>query len=148
LSGEYTQVTGSYHREKAFFSQFKRFDTCLTNFHLPNMLLHQACLIVAIGAIRFCSCRPSNSNVTMFAMGGFHLSDDGLIDEVDSYDFAADKWSRVANLITPRRGFGAASLGGLVYAVGGHDNDPGRVDVYDPAANKWSLGVRLSTPRQ
>ena len=38
---------------------------------------------------------------------------------VEVYDFDAKTWSKVADLPHGRRGLGAATVGGLVYAVGG-----------------------------
>lgn len=51
---------------------------------------------------------------------------------------------------TPRLGLGAASINGIVYAVGGGDYSCGTysmVEAYDPATDTWTTKAPMPTPR-
>jgi N-acetylneuraminic acid mutarotase len=79
----------------------------------------------------------------------------GNVDVVEELDPAGPTLRRVAGLPTARGGLGAATLGGLVYAVGGEGFGPGappngvfpEVEVYDPGRDRWSAATPMRTPR-
>ncbi|CAK9294633.1 unnamed protein product [Gordionus sp. m RMFG-2023] len=54
-----------------------------------------------------------------------------------------------AGMITPRHGLGVATLGGLIYAVGGHDGWSylNTVERYDPQAKTWSFVAQMNLAR-
>ena len=62
-----------------------------------------------------------------------------------------ETWRTHAVLPTPRTEGAAATLGALIYYIGGIDQRNGTtvatVDVYDPATDRWSAGVALPEPR-
>ena len=65
------------------------------------------------------------------------------------YDPAADTWTELAPMPTPRGALGVAAIGEDIYAVGGigESGDTGTVEVYDTATNSWSVQASLPTPR-
>ena len=60
-------------------------------------------------------------------------------------------WTNKAPMPTPRSGLGAASINGIVYAVGGADaggcNPYSTVEAYDPVTNTWTTKAPMPTPR-
>jgi N-acetylneuraminic acid mutarotase len=55
-------------------------------------------------------------------------------------------WSTKASMLSPRASFGAATVNGIVHAVGGFNPSlPMSVDAYDPASNSWSTVSQLPT---
>ena len=87
---------------------------------------------------------------TLYAIGGQQRHDTDPVDvaAVHAYDAAADRWTAVASLPTPRSHFEAATFvrDGRIYVVGGPNNTTslfikgaGLADilVYDPAADRW-----------
>ena len=75
----------------------------------------------------------------------------GNVSFVEVYDPATEKWSRRRDMIFPRGGFTAATLGGRIHVTGGEDLVAGRTfaqhQVYDPAARGWSLLPELPKAR-
>ena len=60
---------------------------------------------------------------------------------VQAYQPASGTWSRLAPLPRPRAWLGAATVNGVVYALGGegpNGHNHGNVWAYDAAANRWS----------
>ena len=58
-------------------------------------------------------------------------------------------WSTKASMPTARAAFGAATVNGIVYAMGGGDpNQPQPVDAFDPATNAWSTVSQMQTSRE
>ncbi len=98
----------------------------------------------------------------LYAMGGFHeapVCDPAYLGSpcyealatVEAYDPATDTWTTKAPMPTPRLMFGAATVNGIIYAVGGQE--PGvnswlaTVEAYDPAADSWTTKAPMPTPR-
>jgi N-acetylneuraminic acid mutarotase len=58
-----------------------------------------------------------------------------------------DKWTRKADISTPRHSLSVSAIDGMIYAIGGGKGsdrllgatslDPGPVEVYDPRTGKW-----------
>ena len=58
-------------------------------------------------------------------------------------------WSTKTSLSTARSGIGAATVNGIVYALGGGSpNQVQPVDAYDPVANTWSTVAQMQTSRE
>ena len=61
-------------------------------------------------------------------------------DEHWIYDAAADAWSDLAPLPTPRNSAAGAVVGSVLYVIGGRtvsDGNTGVVEVYDPLSDRW-----------
>lgn len=98
----------------------------------------------------------------LFAVGGYDERGivDGLLSSCEAFDAAAQWWDPDrAALRRPRWGHGCASLGGLVYAVGGCSLEQGApqtdehmetlrsCEVYDPEVDRWSPCADLRVAR-
>lgn len=86
--------------------------------------------------------------------GGFNgQSDadlDGYSDRVDRYDWRHDRWSRLANLPTPRRGLALVAVGDRLFAIGGYSAEEhftNLVEEYDVTADRWVSHAWPLTPR-
>lgn len=55
----------------------------------------------------------------LFGGEGNAAGTNGMFSEVESYDFAADAWSKLAPMKTPRHGMGAATVGSQIIVPGG-----------------------------
>jgi len=64
--------------------------------------------------------------------GGF--DDSAPLESCERYDSAANQWTYINRMTCPRGGVGVASLGGMIFAVGGHDgtNYLNAVEAYNP----------------
>lgn len=98
----------------------------------------------------------------LLAVGGYDERGivEGLLSSCEAFDPVAQQWDpNRAALQRPRWGHGCASLGGLVYAVGGCSLEQGApqsdehmktlrsCEVYEPQADKWSPCADLRVPR-
>src|SRR5206468_2703079 len=85
-------------------------------------------------------------NGTLYLPGG-ELNDDFFGPHLDpttlAYDPLTDAWTTRASMATPRGGYAAAALNGLIYAIGGVSD---AVEAYDPAADSWSAKAPFPTP--
>jgi N-acetylneuraminic acid mutarotase len=68
------------------------------------------------------------------------------------YDPVKNKWSSGADMPTPRIKVGVAAIDGIIYAVGGSNNNIGLahtsiVERYDPKKDKWTKGTSLPVKR-
>jgi N-acetylneuraminic acid mutarotase len=66
------------------------------------------------------------------------------------YDPAADAWTRLAPMPTPRNHLGAAVIGGKIHVIGGRvsgDMELTTHEIYDPAAGSWTAGPPVPTGR-
>ena len=86
----------------------------------------------------------------LYAVGG--LAGSGVFATVDStvdaYDPTTDTWTTKAPLPAPRLEHGAATINGILYAVGGIDESVGPTPTlvaYDPAADSWTTKASMST---
>jgi N-acetylneuraminic acid mutarotase len=73
-------------------------------------------------------------------------------DEVEVYEPSSDSWSVAPSLPRKLLNFHAASIGGLLYVVGGEVQPgshqvTGEMHIFDPAAGSWSSGPPMPTPR-
>lgn len=89
----------------------------------------------------------------IYVIGGENRFDDtgfSQINEVDVYDPAANSWSTVASMPTPRYGI-AAVLGpdGRIYVFGGSGFGSilNTVEVYTPSTNSWATAAPMPTAR-
>ncbi len=65
---------------------------------------------------------------------------------LDVYDFDTDTWTRGPRMPTARHHFGAAAVGGRLYAAGGRSNRSQELDAFesfDPAAGEWTRETPL-----
>ena len=75
---------------------------------------------------------------------------DNSVGTHEVYDPAADSWTRLPPLPTPRNHLGAAVLGGKIHVVGGRvpgDMELTTHEIYDPATGAWTAGPPLPTGR-
>jgi hypothetical protein len=78
-----------------------------------------------------------------YMMGGFDGPGFGrsILSSVERFDASSGLWSAAAPMSTPRFGFGACALAGMVYVLGGRDNSNRQlssVEKYSPASDTWS----------
>jgi len=91
------------------------------------------------------SSRGKGETARLFVTGGLG----GTMKAVDAFDLPAGVAVKVAPLATGRYGHGAASVGGLVYVVGGSDGTKSlaSMHVYIPSVDEWYATTPMSTPR-
>jgi hypothetical protein len=87
----------------------------------------------------------------------YFIDDSQFTRQLLAYDPGTDTWTSRAPMISLRKDFGFASLGGLLYAVGGvvpfdasQPHSSGKtavVEVYDPATNSWKPVHPMSVRR-
>ncbi|WP_326536735.1 Kelch repeat-containing protein [Pseudorhodoferax sp.] len=89
----------------------------------------------------------------IYVAGGLLSPNTGYSAHFESYDPAADRWTRLATLPQARHHIALAAQGGLIYGVGGFSggfpNWQAQADVYvyDPATDRWRSSVPLPEPR-
>jgi RNA polymerase sigma factor (sigma-70 family) len=68
---------------------------------------------------------------------------------LEEYDPTTDKWTRKADMLTPRLGVTAVVLNDKIYVIGGRDTKPFYpiVEIYDPATDKWTSAPNMQSPR-
>lgn len=74
----------------------------------------------------------------------------GLLRSCERYDPDRDVWEPICAMQTTRCYFGAAVVGGRLFAVGGVDGRMGflsSVEVYDPETDSWAYVQDMSTKR-
>ena len=72
-----------------------------------------------------------------------------MLSTVEAYDPAKDRWTRKADMPTPRTLSAIAVVDGIIYVIGGW-NDPwvlSTVEAYDPAADRWTRKADMPTAR-
>jgi len=100
-------------------------------------------VLYAIGGARLVPCEPPP--------GLPYCNEVEVLGTVEAYNPATDTWTRKADMPTPRLMFGAATVNGIVYAVGGQR--PGvnswlsTVEAYDPATDTWIAKAPMPTAR-
>ena len=75
---------------------------------------------------------------------------DNSVGTHEVYDPAADAWTRLPPLPTPRNHLGAAAIAGKIHVVGGRvpgDMELTTHEVYDPATRSWTAGPPMPTGR-
>ena len=90
----------------------------------------------------------------VFAAGGYGMAG-GYPPELarlEAYDPATDTWTLRASMPTARYGVAAATINGLVYVVGGFQEESllmlGTLEVYDPVTDTWTTKAPMPTPRR
>ena len=65
------------------------------------------------------------------------------------YDPQTNTWQFVQPMHVCRGGVGLASLGGYLFAIGGHDGKAylNTAEMYCPKANKWKMVASMKTSR-
>ncbi len=65
------------------------------------------------------------------------------------YDPDTNKWTFVQSMHVCRGGVGLSSLGGYLFAIGGHDGKSylQTAEVFCPRTNKWSMVASMKTSR-
>ena len=68
---------------------------------------------------------------------------------MEQYDPTKDSWRAVSPMREKRINFGAASVCGFVYAVGGHNGVAylSSMERYDPYTDQWTAVTGMGQPR-
>lgn len=85
-----------------------------------------------------------------YAIGGRDRDIDALTSANDAFDLSTEEWVEgLAELPTPRGGYGAGEVDGEVIVAGGEvaDRALGTVEAYDPGADEWRTLEPMPTPR-
>jgi hypothetical protein len=85
----------------------------------------------------------------VLVMGGFHAG--GALANMERYDTSSGEWSVAAARSTARCMFGACTLAGEIYVIGGFSTDAKRslsdVEKYTPSSDTWSTLAPLPSGR-
>jgi N-acetylneuraminic acid mutarotase len=88
----------------------------------------------------------------IYAMGGDTSTVQPALatNQLAAFDPGTQMWTTLAPMLVKRTLLGAATAGGLLYAIGGSDNNTAfaSMERYDPGANVWTMGASMSVPRQ
>ena len=84
-----------------------------------------------------------------YALGGRFLAADKNTAELDRFDPASGKWTKLVGMPTPRGSYGATYIDGRIVAVGGEAPTQvlNVVEMYDIAENKWRTLPPMPTSR-
>ncbi|KAL4617321.1 kelch-like protein 8-like [Arapaima gigas] len=85
----------------------------------------------------------------LFCVGGRGGSGDPFR-SIECYSISKNSWFFGPEMNSQRRHVGVISVGGKVYAVGGHDGSEhlGNMEMFDPLTNKWMMKASMNTKRQ
>ncbi|KAM9578228.1 kelch-like protein 8 [Guaruba guarouba] len=85
----------------------------------------------------------------LFCVGGRVGSGDPFR-STECYSISKNSWFSGPEMNSRRRHVGVISVGGKVYAVGGHDGNEhlGSMEVFDPLTNKWMMKASMNTKRR
>jgi hypothetical protein len=82
-------------------------------------------------------------------MGGYRTGN--ALASMERYDASSGEWNVAAAMSTARYEFGACTLAGEVYVIGGLSNDPrepmSSAEKYTFSSDTWSAGAPLPSPR-
>ncbi|XP_054754399.1 kelch-like protein 17 [Lytechinus pictus] len=83
------------------------------------------------------------------AFNGSHDDDTMYLGQVECYNPLLKRWNPGACLGVPRSFVAVSSLGGLLYALGGEDNNTSHnaVEVYDPSNDFWTFAPSMKQRR-
>ncbi|GBP61439.1 Kelch-like protein 3 [Eumeta japonica] len=89
----------------------------------------------------------------LYVVGGHQRQSPTQIERLATalkFDVHKKEWKEIAPMGTPRSMLGVATLGGLLYAVGGENNDQALAsgEVYDPITDKWTPIAPMQKARQ
>ncbi|MFC1712846.1 sigma-70 family RNA polymerase sigma factor [Candidatus Poribacteria bacterium] len=91
-------------------------------------------------------------NGKIYAIGGlkWDANKSVVLPTVEEYDPAADKWTKKADMPTPRHNLSTSVVDEKIYAIGGTDGNRicSIVEEYDPAADKWTKKTDMPTARR
>ena len=89
----------------------------------------------------------ASSNGKIYVFGGRVESE--LASAVDAFDPAANAWTGVTTIPTPREWLSGATAAGRMYLIGGSRNGKAvaTVEVYDPGTNAWQSLAPMPTAR-
>ena len=76
----------------------------------------------------------------IYVAGGYNY--EKVFQSVFCYDPFSNTWTEVASMNKRRRGHSLVNLDGLLYAIGGGNDDEGFLDnmeFYDPDTNTWEM---------
>uniref|UniRef100_A0A3B3BJS5 SDA1 domain containing 1 n=1 Tax=Oryzias melastigma TaxID=30732 RepID=A0A3B3BJS5_ORYME len=85
----------------------------------------------------------------LFCVGGRGGSGDPFR-SIECYSITKNSWFFGPEMNSRRRHVGVISVGGKVYAVGGHDGNEhlGNMEMFDPLTNKWMMKASMNTKRR
>ncbi|CAJ0951774.1 unnamed protein product [Ranitomeya imitator] len=85
----------------------------------------------------------------LFCVGGRGGSGDPFR-SIECYSVNKNSWFFGPEMNSRRRHVGVISVGGKVYAVGGHDGNEhlSSMEVFDPLTNKWMMKASMNTKRR
>nr|XP_046161603.1 kelch-like protein 8 [Oncorhynchus gorbuscha] len=85
----------------------------------------------------------------LFCVGGRGGSGDPFR-SIECYSISKNSWFFGPEMNSRRRHVGVISVGGKVYAVGGHDGSEhlGNMEMFDPLTNKWMMKASMNTKRR
>lgn len=85
----------------------------------------------------------------LFCVGGRGGSGDPFR-SIECYSVCKNSWFFGPEMNSRRRHVGVISVGGKVYAVGGHDGNEhlGSMEVFDPLTNKWMMKASMNKKRR
>ncbi|KAM4710174.1 kelch-like protein 8 isoform 2-T3 [Discoglossus pictus] len=85
----------------------------------------------------------------LFCVGGRGGSGDPFR-SIECYSISKNSWFFGPEMNSRRRHVGVISVGGKVYAVGGHDGNEhlGSMELFDPTTNKWMMKASMNTKRR
>lgn len=96
-------------------------------------------------------------NDLIYAVGGLQYFPCSLgsctqpVATVEAYDAKTNSWTTVAPMPTPRGQLAAGVVNGVLYALGGTDQDGhviATVEAYDPTTNRWQAVAPMAGPRR
>ncbi|KAL2099695.1 hypothetical protein ACEWY4_004089 [Coilia grayii] len=85
----------------------------------------------------------------LFCVGGRGDSGDPFR-SIECYNISKNSWFFGPEMNSRRRHVGVISVGGKVYAVGGHDGSEhlGSMEMFDPLTNKWTIKASMNIKRR
>lgn len=99
----------------------------------------------------------STVNGKVYAIGGAHrvpmagfADADKVLSTVEEYNPKTRKWTKRADMPTPRSWLATVVVNEKIYAIGGYAGDGeylSTVEIYDPAADIWTKGPDMPTAR-
>lgn len=128
----------------------------------PGLAITLGCVMGVIGSMRLRETSQSLSEglgkclkllkkrmpPDIYVLGGKNDSSAAL-STVECFNPLSGEWKAVPPMMVKRYGCAAATLGGLLYVVGGHDGQKaiGSAERFDPSSQKWSRLPNMLTPR-
>jgi len=93
-------------------------------------------------------------NGKIYAIGGYtnEGGQPAALPTVEEYDATQNRWTKKADMPTPRWGLSTSMVNGKIYAIGGIASWPhgpvlSAVEEYDPVTDTWTKKADMPTPR-